>query len=442
MLFYSKEFIIFFLPITLLLYYFSDKFLINKKLILIILSLVFYSWWNIYYLPLLLFSIIINFFLGNKIKQKINKKKTYLTIAIIFNIILLIVFKYIDFFILNLNIIIDTNFNKLNLPFPLGISFYTFQIITYLVDCYYSKIEKQKFKDFCLFVVFFPQLIAGPIIKYDYFKNQFENKNISKFNIDNILNGLLLFLIGYIKKIYLANNLSDFVDAGFNNIYNLNFFTAWITSFSFTFQFYFDFSAYVDMALGCALMLNIVLPKNFNSPLKAINMIDFWKRWHITLTSFLMNYIYFPLITIRKEITFSFSAIITLLVFLIAGFWHGPSWTFLIFGLLHGIGVVFNHATSRYINYKINNFLSIFLTINYVNITFIFFRSENFRDSLAILEIMFFNINFLNISEILIYELQNNILHYITLLLSFAIIFIFKNSNQINFFKLLRFNEK
>ena len=442
MLFYTKEFILLFFPITLFLYFFVSRFGFCKKTILIILSLIFYSWWNIYYLPLILFSIFINFLLGNKIKSTDKKKFFYLSISIIFNIFLLLIFKYIDFFIDNYNFLTSSNINSLDLPFPLGISFYTFQIITYLVDCYYSEIKDNKFKNFFLFVVFFPQLIAGPIIKYNYFKDQIDSKLVNFFNIDNFIKGAFLFLIGFIKKIYLANSLSFYVDKGFNNINELNFFTAWITSFSFTFQFYFDFSAYVDMALGCALMINIILPKNFNSPLKAVNLIDFWKRWHITLTNFLMNYIYFPILSSRKDISYSFSMTITLFIFLLAGFWHGPSWTFLIFGFLHGVGVIFNHLISKNLHFKMNKLLSIFLTFNYVNITFIFFRSENFNQGYLLIKKMFLNFDFSKVTEFLYNDFVENNSHYLILAISATVIFLFKNSNQINIDKLIGKNEK
>lgn len=442
MLFYSKEFVLFFFPLTLCLFYFVSKFYICKKIILIFLSLVFYSWWNIYYLPLILFSILINFILGTKIRSSHTKKNFYLSISIIFNISLLFIFKYLDFFINNFNFILNTNINNLNLPFPLGISFYTFQIITYLVDCYYSEIKKDNFKNFFLFVIFFPQLIAGPIIKYNYFKDQINKKFLNNFNIDNFINGLLLFLIGFVKKVYLANTLSLYVDKSFNNLNEINLITAWITSFSFTFQFYFDFSAYVDMALGCALMMNIVLPKNFNSPLKAYNLIDFWKRWHITLTNFLMNYIYFPILTTKREISFSFSMIITLFVFLLAGFWHGPSWTFLVFGFLHGVGVIFNHTISKLFDFKMNRFLSVFLTLNYVNITFIFFRSNNIDDSFTLLNKMFSKWDFFRLYDNLYLDFIEFNNHYIVLIISVAIVFFFKNSNQFNFEKLIGKNEK
>jgi len=442
MLFYTKEFILLFLPLTLTLYYLAFRYDLCKKIILIFLSLAFYSWWNIYYLPLILFSVLVNYFLGNKIKTAIIKKKFYLIISIIFNILLLFSFKYIDFFIDNYNLLTDRDINKLNLPFPLGISFYTFQIITYLVDCYYSEIKESKFRNFFLFVVFFPQLIAGPIIKYNYFKDQIDSKRVNVFNIDNFIKGAFLFLIGYIKKVYLANNLSFYVDKGFGSLNELNAVTAWITSFSFTFQFYFDFSAYVDMALGCALMMNIVLPKNFNSPLKAINLIDFWKRWHITLTNFLMNYIYFPILSSRQNISFNFSMLVTLFIFLLAGFWHGPSWTFLFFGFLHGIGVIFNHVLPKVLNFQISKFLSIFLTLNYVNITFIFFRSENLNQGITLLEKMFLNINLNNHFIFLQKDFVENNLHYFTLVTSIMIIFFLKNSNQISLNKLLNLNEK
>ena len=442
MLFYTKEFILLFFPLTLFLYYFVSKFGLCKKKILIFLSLAFYSWWNIYYLPLILFSVIVNYFLGKKIRNSYNKKKSYLSLSIIFNILILFIFKYIDFFIDNLNFIINSNISNFNLPFPLGISFYTFQIITYLVDCYYSEVKEDKFKNFFLFVVFFPQLIAGPIIKYNYFKNQINLKFINQFNIDNFIKGFLLFLIGFLKKVYLANTLSLYVDKGFANINELNFITAWITSFSFTFQFYFDFSAYVDMALGCALMMNIILPKNFNSPLKSFNLIDFWKRWHITLTNFLMNYIYFPILSTKKEISFTFSMITTLFIFLLAGFWHGPSWTFLIFGFLHGIGVIFNHLISKLFTFKIKKFISIFLTLNYINITFIFFRSENLNESFLLIQKMLFEFNLYQLYNFLYFDINQYISHYIALVISVVVIFFFKNSNQINIDKFLLKNEK
>ena len=193
MLFHSNIFILYFFPLTLLLLFISSKMKFDNKIILILASLFFYSWWNINYLPLIILSILINFFLGKKIQKSQNNKKNFLFISILFNIGLLFSFKYADFFISNYNFLTNSEVNKINLPFPLGISFYTFQIITYLVDCYYGKIALHKFKNFALFVVFFPQLIAGPIIKYNFLIDQLNVVKFFVLRINNILKGLILF---------------------------------------------------------------------------------------------------------------------------------------------------------------------------------------------------------------------------------------------------------
>jgi len=427
-LFHSNIFILYFFPLTLLLFFISNKIRFDSKIILILASLFFYSWWNINYLPLIILSILINFFLGKKIQKSQNNKKKILLISILFNIGLLFSFKYADFFISNYNFLTNSEINKLNLPFPLGISFYTFQVITYLVDCYYGKIILHKFKNFALFVVFFPQLIAGPIIKYNFLIDQL---NVSKFfvlRINNILKGLILFIIGFIKKVFFADQLSLIVDSGYLNYQNLNFLDSWLTSLAFTFQIYFDFSGYVDMALGCALMLNIILPINFNSPYKAYNMIHFWRKWHITLAEFLMNYIYYPLLRFFPSIL---AMLATIIVFFLAGLWHGPSWMFITFGLIHGIGVIFNHFKQKFFNFKIYLPLSIFLTFNYVNLSFIIFRSENFEQAFTIIYKMF---NFSSLSSLMLSDLflGLDLLKNITLLiLSIVIIFIFKNSDYL-----------
>ena len=403
----------------------------DNKIILILASLFFYSWWNINYLPLIILSILINFFLGKKIKKSQNNKKKFLFISILFNIGLLFSFKYVDFFISNYNFLTNSEVNRLNLPFPLGISFYTFQIITYLVDCYYGKINLHKFKNFTLFVVFFPQLIAGPIIKYNFLIDQLNVSKIFVLKINNILKGLILFIIGFVKKVFFADQLSLIVDSGYLNYESLNFLESWLTSLAFTFQIYFDFSGYVDMALGCALMLNIILPINFNSPYKSHNMIHFWRKWHITLAEFLMNYIYYPLLRSLPNISFPLAMLATIIVFFLAGLWHGPSWMFIAFGLIHGVGVIFNHCKKKFFNFKIYLPLSIFLTFNYVNLSFIIFRSENFEQAFTIIYKMF-NFSSLSISILIDLSLEIGLLKNITLLiLSILIVFIFKNSDYL-----------
>jgi alginate O-acetyltransferase complex protein AlgI len=422
MLFYSNIYIFFFLPALLFSYYLIFKNFNNLKKIIIIFSIVFYAWWNIIYLPLILFIIIVNYFFGNLIINNQVSKRIYFLSAIIVNIINLFIFKYINFFIENFNLFTDANINHVNFDFPLGISFYTFQIITYLSDCYYGNIKKTKFFDFFLFVIFFPQLVAGPIIRFNFLMSQFSDK-INVFNINNTLNGLILFFIGFIKKVYLSNQLSIFVDNNFENLDNLTLMDSWLTSMSFSFQFYFDFSGYVDMALGSALLLNIKLPINFNSPFKAHNLINFWQRWHITLSNFIMNYMYFPLLKNYNISNYYLSLFLTIIIFSVIGFWHGPSWMFILFGVFHGIGVVFNHLVNRLTDFNFPRIISIIFTFLYVNFSFIFFRSENIYQSKKIIYNMF---NFQNLGN---FNYEIKFLLFFTT--SFIIVFFVKNSNEI-----------
>jgi len=309
------------------------------------------------------------------------------------NILILVIFKYADFIIQNINVVFSTNIDYLNLPFPLAISFFTFQSIAFLVNVYDEEILNVKIKEFFLFILFFPQLIAGPIVKYNNMIPQFNNEDNWPFDKRNFIIGLIILFIGLIKKIYFAGTLSEFVDAGHQNIDELKFLSSWLLSFCFTFQFYFDFSGYVDMAIGSALMFNIVLPQNFNSPLKATSIIDFWQRWHITLTNFLNNFIYNPILRSLNNINFLNSMIVTFFVFLIAGIWHGPSWNFILFGAFHGFGLIINHIYKKYINFNLSKYIFWFLTFNFINISFIIFRTDEI-DNLIIIFNKMININF------------------------------------------------
>ena len=431
MLFYTVPYLFFFLPFTLLLFFMGGYFKIDRKIILILVSIFFYSWWNIYYLPVILFSIIINYYFYKKlVSRKLNKKKTLLK-GIALNVLVLIIFKYTDFIIENINLVFSTSISPLNLPFPLAISFYTFQTIAFLINVYDEDILDVKMKDFFLFVVFFPQLIAGPIVKYNNMMPQFSNENNKWFNKRNFIIGLIILFIGLIKKIYFAGTLSEFVDVGHENINELGFLSSWLLSLCFTFQIYFDFSGYVDMATGSALMLNIVLPQNFNSPYKATSIIDFWQRWHITLSHFLTNYIYFPLLRSLRNINFFNSMIITFVVFLIAGLWHGPSWNYVLFGAFHGLGLIINHLYKKYFDINLSKYIFWFLTFNFVNISFIFFRTKEIENIIIILKNMF-NIKFLFQNNLLIdtffLKFINNQILLICFALSIIVCIFFKNS--------------
>jgi len=429
-LFYSQVYLFTFLPIVLFLFYFNKFTKIDYKYTLIICSIIFYSWWNIYYLPLIILSIIINYYFC-KALITFEQNKFLLFYAILFNVLILIIFKYTDFIITNINYFFNTNLQLLKIPFPLALSFITFQIITFLVNCFDKEISEIKFKDFFLFIIFFPQLIAGPIVKYKYMHPQFINNKILRFNYSNFTLGLVILFIGLIKKLIFAETLGNFVDFGYNNTENLSTIYSWILSFSFTFQLYFDFSGYIDMATGSALMLNIFLPKNFNSPYKSLSIIDFWQRWHITLSEFLTNYIYMPWAKSIQKFNFLKSMFLIIIVFLIAGIWHGASWCFVLFGLTHGVGLVVNHFFKRFNFFKINKFVSWFFTFNFINISFIFFRSENFIQSLNLLKSMF-GLNLKNESLILLnFNNFNDVKFIFIFILSFLICLIFKNSSYL-----------
>ena len=239
------------------------------------------------------------------------------------------IFKYLYFIIENINFNFFLIINLLNLPFPLAISFFTFQSITFLINSYDEEIINLKAKDFFLFIVFFPQLVAGPIVKYNHMMPQFKNENNWVFNKRNFSIGLIVLFIGFVKKVYFADTLSTFVDTNYENLDKIDTYLAWLVSLCFTFQFYFDFSGYVDMATGSAIMMNIYLPQNFNSPYKSTSIINFWQRWHITLTHFLTNYIYSPILRSFKNINFFNSMVSILVVFLIAGL----AWSFWTFNI-------------------------------------------------------------------------------------------------------------
>ena len=428
MLFHSSVFLLIFLPFVFCLFFFTNKFTkIDSKIILIISGLIFYGWWNIYLTPLIIVSILFNFYLSKLlIKNKVHSKKKILFATIFLNIIFLIIFKYLDFIILNINFVFNIDLNYINLPFPLALSFITFQTIAYLVDCYDGNIKKNTITEFSLFIIFFPQLIAGPIVNYNYMLPQFKNLKNRFINKQNIFLGLIIIFIGFFKKVVIADNLALIVDDGFLNHNDIDFFLAWLTSLSFTFQIYFDFSGYIDMATGSALLFNIRLPKNFDSPFKASSMINFWQRWHITLSNFLMNYIYFPWLKSLQNISFSKTMFVTFFVFIIAGIWHGPSWLYVIFGTLHGIGLIINHIFNKYAVFSLNRYLAWFLTFNYVNITLIFFRSKTIDASLNIIKGMVG----LNSSQLkLIFD--KGLFLILIFLLAVIITFCFKNSNYL-----------
>ena len=396
MLFNSYEFIFLFLPITFFVYFYlnNKRLTIASKGWLVFASLFFYSWWNIMYLPLILISVLFNYIITNtmmeydKLKKVYFSKKTLLQIGLFFNIGLLIYFKYMDFFISNINSLMAVDIKLLHLALPLAISFFTLQQVAFLIDSYEGLVKEKKFLDYTLFVTFFPQLIAGPIVHHKEMMSQFTGVKYKVKNYKNISIGLFIFSIGLFKKVVIADTFAIWATQGFDVATTLNLFEAWATSLSYTFQLYFDFSGYTDMAIGAALLFNIKLPINFNSPYKATTIIEFWQRWHITLTNFITTYIYTPMLYSFKRITFAKAMIVTFITFVIIGLWHGDSWMFILYGALHGSAVIVNHRWKK-TKIKMNKFLAWFITFNFVNITLVVFRAKDWHDAFKVLHSMF-----------------------------------------------------
>jgi D-alanyl-lipoteichoic acid acyltransferase DltB (MBOAT superfamily) len=389
MLFNSFEFLLGFLPVTIFVFYFFGPKLKSPftGIWLLGCSLFFYGWWNPAYLALILFSIGFNYFISKRIYP--GKKKT-LVFGITVNLLGIVFFKYTDFLIYNLNFIPDLSLGYLNLVLPLGISFYTFQQIAYLVDSYKGTPKEKSLFSYGLFVSFFPQLIAGPIVHHSEMMGQFRKPNLTKLNYDNLSRGLFIFMMGLAKKIVIADSFALIANKGYANINSLGSAEAWASSLAYSLQLYFDFSGYSAMAIGLGLLFNIRLPQNFNSPYKSLSIKEFWRNWHMTLSRFLRDYVYIPLGGNKNgNLRTSINLIIT---FLLGGIWHGAGWTFVFWGFLHGIALVIHREWTK-LGLKLPKVLALLLTFMFVNITWVFFRAESWNGSIEMLQRMFFKMS-------------------------------------------------
>lgn len=294
MLFCDPVYFTFLLPLTAFLYWkvIAKKWFSLTIPILILASVIFYVSWSWKFFLLLLGSATVNFLIGRKLLAT-KKNKTWLILGCLFNLTLLAYFKYFNFFIDNCNWLLGTHFHITKIILPLGISFYTFQQIAYIVDAYKNEILPCGFWTYILFVIYFPQLVAGPIVHYQEMMPQFASHKEVRWDL--IWEGLFIFICGLFKKVVIADKLGFFVQQGYGHVDQLAFLSSWLVSLSYTFQLYFDFSGYADMAIGSGLFFGIRLPENFNSPYKALDIQDFWRRWHMTLSNWLKNYIYIPL---------------------------------------------------------------------------------------------------------------------------------------------------
>lgn len=384
MLFDSYIFIFAFLPITLIGYFTLNHFKLNTvaKIWLIICSLFFYAYNNVSFLWLIIASMVVNYavcFAFHKIDEKKKGLRLFLFIlGLSLNIGALFFYKDLNFVLETANNLFNTDFVTLNIVLPLGISFFTFQQIAYLVDSFNGKAPLYSVIDYALFVTFFPQLIEGPIVLHHEIIPQFRDESKQRFNFDNLVKGIYAFTLGSVKKVLIADNLGIIASFGNSNIATLSSFEAVLTILSFTLQLYFDFSGYCDMAIGISYMFNIELPINFNSPYKARNISDFWKRWHMTLTGFMSNYIYIPLGGSRRGTLRTCLNI--MIVFLVSGIWHGADFTFIVWGLMHGVAMVFYRLLKKRID-KIPYAITWALTFVFINLTWVYFHAASISDA-------------------------------------------------------------
>lgn len=386
MLFNSHIFIFAFLPFVLLGYWALKH--CNKptllKSFLLAASFVFYGYFKLEYTIILAMSILVNFAVANAMRAaaKSADRKAWLTFGLVANIATLGWFKYAGFVLFNLQLLTDSTVALPQILLPLGISFFTFQQIAFLVDSYRGSIIRASFLDYALFVTYFPQLIAGPIVTFTDIKEQYSTICDKPTDMDAIARGAALFAIGLFKKEILADQMAYWVNAGFDHSLALTFFEAWGTSLAYTFQIYFDFSGYIDMAIGIGMMMNITLPANFDSPYQSTSIQDFWRRWHMTLGRFLRDYLYIPLGGSQKGTVRTCINLVT--VFLLAGLWHGAGWLFILWGGLHGVALVV-HRLWHKTHIAMPRYLACILTFLFVHTAWIFFRATTWYDAIKIL---------------------------------------------------------
>jgi len=384
---------------------------------------------------------IVNYFIGTALSKGdyqarnwLVSRKSILIYGIIFNLGLLGYYKYADFFIKNANFIFGADIHLLRLVLPLAISFFTFQQIAYLVDSYQDRSGKYNFINFALFVSFFPQLISGPIVHHKEMMPQFRMTKNKYVNYKNLSTGIFIFFLGLFKKVIIADTLAVVAANGLDNMAALTFAQAWISSLSYTCQLYFDFSGYTDMAIGTAYMFNIVLPLNFNSPYKALNIQDFWRRWHMTLSRWLRDYLYIPLGGNKKGNIRTYINLFA--TFLLGGLWHGAGWTFIAWGAMHGLGTAI-HKFWQNLGIRLPKPAAWLMTFMFVHFAWVFFRATSFKDAVKVLKSMFaFNtintISFLDELKALNFEKTIETVFSFTILLIALVVSIrFKNSNEL-----------
>ncbi len=473
MLFSSLIFLFIFLPLLILVYYVLPKTFRNY--ILLLFSIVFYAWGGVSYTIILITSIAINYFLVKQLERNIKPKKKWLITGLVFNTLVIVVFKYLDFIIGNINVLGISFFNSfeeiplMKIVLPIGISFFTFQQMSLLWDVYRDQnLRKTSFPDVALYISLFPQLIAGPIVRYHDIVDQIKNRDET---VDLFRSGVQRFLVGLFKKIIIANSSGEIADTIMASpIDNINTPIAWLGIIAYSFQIYFDFSGYSDMAIGLCRMFGFRILENFNFPYISQSIQEFWRRWHISLSTWFKDYVYIPLGGNRNGSVKTYYNL--LIVFLLTGIWHGATWSFVLWGLFHGLFLVVERLGLKKILNKLPKIIRWSYTIFVVMIGWVLFRIEQLPDALSyigklfgagevnnfhlvsylnrerviilILATLFSSTIFLKIRSLLIkYKIQNTILFKIGVDFALICMFIYSvmyiNSGSYNPFIYFRF---
>lgn len=399
MIFSSYVFLFLFLPIT-----FGGYFILNRlrlqviaKWWLVLASFFFYAYGNVSFLSIFVGSIFFNYFVGitlgnlhqKELNLKINLRKTrlfWLLLGVLVDLFILGYFKYYNFVVENINFLFSSQFDIVKLALPLGISFFIFQKVAYLVDSFRGLTKEFTLVNFMLFVSFFPQLIVGPIVHHHDIIPQFTNVRKSKINYNNIAKALFLLALGFSKKLLIADPLTSYAQVAFANFSHLSMLESWGAGLSYTISYYFDLSGYADMAIALGLMFNITLPINFNSPYKARDFADYWRRWHMSLSRFLGDYI-FKNIFKKGDSSMKFYLAV-MVTFLVSGIWHGAGWNFVVWGILNGLFVASSHAMKRN-NKELPFLLAWSLTFLGVIITRILFVSTSISNAFTVVLSLF-----------------------------------------------------
>lgn len=390
MLFNSYIFVLLFLPLCLTGYFslnHAKKYTL-AQIFLLAMSLWFYAYFNTSYLFIILSSIVLNYLftlvMNRTTAPVLRKLEVFLAVAA--NLGILFYYKYFDFFLMNLNRFAHTDFPLHNILLPLGISFFTFQQVSYVVDAYRGEVQQYSFLQYASFVAYFPQLIAGPIVTHDELIPQFMDESKKRFQWDNFAKGLYMFAMGLGKKVLIADLFAGAANWGFSNVQILDTTNALLTTLAYTIQIYFDFSGYCDMAIGIGQMMNLDLPINFDSPYKSLTIGEFWHRWHKTLSRFFTRYLYIPLGGSRKGALRTYLNI--MIVYSISGLWHGANYTYIVWGIFQGVlCVLCRHWKDRI--RKLHPAFCWLVTFVLINLSFVLFRANSIGDALIILRRMF-----------------------------------------------------